>query len=169
MVKRELNPVEHSVLGATAGAFTGLVTTPLDVLKTRMMLAGASGAETAIWVAGGLRPGRGAWERGAATGRGKRHGRACGRCAHSCALQTSPLAPLAHAGQYKGVVDCARQIIRDEGTAAMFRCVKQTFLGLCVGAQPLPLRFWTHACPMPHSASHSLPPPSPGAAAGSLV
>ena len=33
-----MTPAEHSVFGATAGAFTGLVTTPLDVLKTRMML-----------------------------------------------------------------------------------------------------------------------------------
>jgi solute carrier family 25 S-adenosylmethionine transporter 26 len=41
--ERELKPVEHSVFGAVAGAFTGLVTTPLDVLKTRLMLQGASG------------------------------------------------------------------------------------------------------------------------------
>lgn len=37
-MKRELNSAEYSVFGAVAGAFTGLVTTPLDVLKTRMML-----------------------------------------------------------------------------------------------------------------------------------
>lgn len=41
--QRDLTPPEHSMFGAVAGAFTGLVTTPLDVLKTRMMLAGASG------------------------------------------------------------------------------------------------------------------------------
>ncbi|EFN52011.1 hypothetical protein CHLNCDRAFT_27414, partial [Chlorella variabilis] len=64
--ERDLNPAEHSVFGAVAGAFTGLVTTPLDVLKTRLMLQGAS-------------------------------------------------------GQYKGVVDCATKIIREEGAAAMFR------------------------------------------------
>lgn len=40
---RDLNPGEHSMFGAVAGAFTGLVTTPLDVLKTRMMLDGAKG------------------------------------------------------------------------------------------------------------------------------
>ena len=40
---RDLNPGEHSLFGAVAGAFTGLVTTPLDVLKTRMMLDGAKG------------------------------------------------------------------------------------------------------------------------------
>eukprot|EP00887_Chlorella_sp_A99_P000233 scaffold13.g233.t1 len=53
---RDLNPAEHSVFGAVAGAFTGLVTTPLD---------GAS-------------------------------------------------------GQYKGVLDCARQIVKQEGAGALF-------------------------------------------------
>ena len=42
-VKRDLHPAEHSGLGAVAGAVTGLLTTPLDVLKTRLMLQGASG------------------------------------------------------------------------------------------------------------------------------
>jgi solute carrier family 25 S-adenosylmethionine transporter 26 len=40
---RDLNPGEHSMFGASAGAFTGLVTTPLDVLKTRLMVQGSSG------------------------------------------------------------------------------------------------------------------------------
>ena len=40
---RDLNPGEHSVFGAAAGAVTGLVTTPLDVLKTRLMIQGSSG------------------------------------------------------------------------------------------------------------------------------
>lgn len=40
---RDLNPGEHSIFGASAGAFTGLVTTPLDVLKTRLMVQGSSG------------------------------------------------------------------------------------------------------------------------------
>jgi len=44
---RELNPGEHSVCGAMAGAVTGLVTTPLDVLKTRLMLQGGSRAQYA--------------------------------------------------------------------------------------------------------------------------
>ncbi|PSC68296.1 putative S-adenosylmethionine carrier chloroplastic isoform X1 [Micractinium conductrix] len=65
-VKRDLHPAEHSGLGAVAGAVTGLLTTPLDVLKTRLMLQGAS-------------------------------------------------------GQYKGVIDCATKIMREEGTAALFR------------------------------------------------
>ena len=40
--RRELNPGEHSVFGAAAGAVTGLVTTPLDVLKTRLMIQGSA-------------------------------------------------------------------------------------------------------------------------------
>ncbi|GIL81674.1 hypothetical protein Vretimale_1310 [Volvox reticuliferus] len=42
-VKRELNPGETSLVGAFAGGFTGVITTPLDVLKTRLMTQGASG------------------------------------------------------------------------------------------------------------------------------
>lgn len=42
-VKRELHPAETSVIGAFAGGFTGVITTPLDVLKTRLMTQGASG------------------------------------------------------------------------------------------------------------------------------
>lgn len=49
---RELNPGEHSMFGAVAGAFTGLVTTPLDVLKTRMMLDGAKGELRWPWLGG---------------------------------------------------------------------------------------------------------------------
>ncbi|CAG9467130.1 unnamed protein product [Pedinophyceae sp. YPF-701] len=65
-VGRDLHPAETSLIGATAGAVTGWATTPLDVLKTRLMTQGA-------------------------------------------------------AGEYKGVVDCAVKIIRDEGVGAMFR------------------------------------------------
>lgn len=56
----------HANAGAAAGAVTGLVTTPLDVIKTRLMIQGQDRV-------------------------------------------------------YKGVVDCATKIAREEGTAALFR------------------------------------------------
>eukprot|EP01024_Parvocaulis_polyphysoides_P030088 TRINITY_DN27343_c0_g1_i1.p1 TRINITY_DN27343_c0_g1~~TRINITY_DN27343_c0_g1_i1.p1 ORF type:complete len:264 (+),score=58.39 TRINITY_DN27343_c0_g1_i1:77-793(+) len=40
---QELNALEYSVVGAIAGGFTGAVTTPFDVLKTRLMTQGTSG------------------------------------------------------------------------------------------------------------------------------
>eukprot|EP01025_Chloroclados_australasicus_P006055 TRINITY_DN11990_c0_g3_i2.p2 TRINITY_DN11990_c0_g3~~TRINITY_DN11990_c0_g3_i2.p2 ORF type:complete len:354 (+),score=33.87 TRINITY_DN11990_c0_g3_i2:112-1173(+) len=43
VVNRDLNALEVSVAGAVAGGFTGAVTTPFDVLKTRLMTQGASG------------------------------------------------------------------------------------------------------------------------------
>jgi hypothetical protein len=76
---RDLNPAEHSVFGAIAGSFTGLVTTPLDVLKTRLMLQGGRG------------------------------------------------------GQYKGPIDCARQIIQQEGGAALFRGWQPRVLWIGIG------------------------------------
>eukprot|EP00884_Botryococcus_braunii_P006887 jgi/Botrbrau1/1619/Bobra.0185s0034.1 len=39
---RDLQPLEVSVIGAVAGAITGLLTTPLDVMKTRLMTQGSS-------------------------------------------------------------------------------------------------------------------------------
>ncbi|GAX82700.1 hypothetical protein CEUSTIGMA_g10126.t1 [Chlamydomonas eustigma] len=48
LVKRELSPGETSIVGAIAGGFTGIVTTPLDVLKTRLMTQGASGRYTSL-------------------------------------------------------------------------------------------------------------------------
>ena len=65
--RERANAAEVSAIGACAGAVTGVVTTPLDVLKTRLMTQGTVG------------------------------------------------------GRYSGVVDCARQIARDEGVGALFR------------------------------------------------
>ncbi|KAJ0988046.1 hypothetical protein J5N97_006402 [Dioscorea zingiberensis] len=39
--KRELNDPENAVIGAFAGAITGAITTPLDVMKTRLMVQGS--------------------------------------------------------------------------------------------------------------------------------
>lgn len=40
VAKRDLKDAEHAIIGAFAGVFTGAVTTPLDVLKTRLMVQG---------------------------------------------------------------------------------------------------------------------------------
>ncbi|RCV39940.1 hypothetical protein SEVIR_9G011800v4 [Setaria viridis] len=40
VAKRELNDPENALIGAFAGAITGAVTTPLDVMKTRLMVQG---------------------------------------------------------------------------------------------------------------------------------
>ena len=42
------NALETAVIGAAAGATTAVATTPLDVIKTRFMLAGASSKYTGI-------------------------------------------------------------------------------------------------------------------------
>ncbi|KAM7273471.1 hypothetical protein ACFE04_028135 [Oxalis oulophora] len=39
--QRELNDPENAVIGAFAGALTGAITTPLDVIKTRLMVQGS--------------------------------------------------------------------------------------------------------------------------------
>jgi solute carrier family 25 S-adenosylmethionine transporter 26 len=46
---REPNAAEVSAIGAAAGGLTGVVTTPLDVLKTRLMTQGASGAYKGVF------------------------------------------------------------------------------------------------------------------------
>lgn len=38
MAKRDLNDPETAIIGAFAGALTGAITTPLDVIKTRLMV-----------------------------------------------------------------------------------------------------------------------------------
>ncbi|XP_023534780.1 S-adenosylmethionine carrier 1, chloroplastic/mitochondrial [Cucurbita pepo subsp. pepo] len=40
--KRDLNDPENAIIGAFAGALTGAVTTPLDVIKTRLMVQGSA-------------------------------------------------------------------------------------------------------------------------------
>ncbi|KAI3672369.1 hypothetical protein L6452_38455 [Arctium lappa] len=46
--KRNLSDPENAVIGAFAGAITGAVTTPLDVIKTRLMVQGSSNQYTSI-------------------------------------------------------------------------------------------------------------------------
>nr|XP_010915071.1 S-adenosylmethionine carrier 1, chloroplastic/mitochondrial [Elaeis guineensis] len=40
--RRELNDPENAIIGAFAGAITGAITTPLDVMKTRLMVQGSA-------------------------------------------------------------------------------------------------------------------------------
>ncbi|XP_042019711.1 S-adenosylmethionine carrier 1, chloroplastic/mitochondrial-like [Salvia splendens] len=40
--KRDLKDAENAVIGAFAGALTGAITTPLDVIKTRLMVQGSA-------------------------------------------------------------------------------------------------------------------------------
>ncbi|KAM1158480.1 hypothetical protein ACFX15_031155 [Malus domestica] len=40
--KRELSDPENAIIGAFAGAVTGAITTPLDVIKTRLMVQGSA-------------------------------------------------------------------------------------------------------------------------------
>ncbi|XP_072980746.1 S-adenosylmethionine carrier 1, chloroplastic/mitochondrial-like [Typha angustifolia] len=46
--KRELNDPENAVIGAFAGAVTGAITTPLDVMKTRLMVQGSQNQYTGL-------------------------------------------------------------------------------------------------------------------------
>ncbi|GAV68973.1 Mito_carr domain-containing protein [Cephalotus follicularis] len=40
--RRDLNDAENAVIGAFSGALTGAITTPLDVIKTRLMIQGSA-------------------------------------------------------------------------------------------------------------------------------
>ncbi|KAE9449875.1 hypothetical protein C3L33_18233, partial [Rhododendron williamsianum] len=40
--KRELSDPENAIIGAFSGALTGAITTPLDVIKTRLMIQGSA-------------------------------------------------------------------------------------------------------------------------------
>lgn len=46
--KRDLNDAENALIGAFSGALTGAVTTPLDVIKTRLMVQGSANQYTGI-------------------------------------------------------------------------------------------------------------------------
>ncbi|KAF7820323.1 putative S-adenosylmethionine carrier 2, chloroplastic isoform X1 [Senna tora] len=76
--KRDLNDPENAMLGAFAGAVTGAVTTPLDVVKTRLMVQGSQ-------------------------------------------------------NQYKGISDCVRTIIKEEGTQALFKGMGPRVLWIGIG------------------------------------
>lgn len=49
IAKRELNGAEVGAMGAAAGVATAVLTTPLDVIKTRLMTQGASGAYKGVF------------------------------------------------------------------------------------------------------------------------
>lgn len=48
-VNREISAEEAAVTGAIAGGITGFVTTPFDVMKTRLMTQGISGTYNSVW------------------------------------------------------------------------------------------------------------------------
>ncbi|EOY16844.1 hypothetical protein QUC31_001227 [Theobroma cacao] len=76
--QRDLNDPENAILGAFAGAITGAVTTPLDVIKTRLMVQGS-------------------------------------------------------AKQYKGIFDCVRTIVKEEGTHALLKGIGPRVLWIGLG------------------------------------
>ncbi|KMT19607.1 hypothetical protein BVRB_1g012230 [Beta vulgaris subsp. vulgaris] len=47
--RRELNDSENALIGAFAGIVTGAITTPLDVIKTRLMIQGSTKQYTGIY------------------------------------------------------------------------------------------------------------------------
>uniref|UniRef100_A0A803MT98 Uncharacterized protein n=1 Tax=Chenopodium quinoa TaxID=63459 RepID=A0A803MT98_CHEQI len=76
--KRELNDPENALIGAFAGAITGAITTPLDVIKTRLMIQGSS-------------------------------------------------------QQYKGIYDCVRTILREEGGHVFMKGIGPRVLWIGIG------------------------------------
>ncbi|CAL9104947.1 unnamed protein product [Musa textilis] len=76
--RRELNDPENAIIGAFAGAITGAITTPLDVMKTRLMVQGS-------------------------------------------------------ANQYKGILNCAQTILREEGPAAFLKGIGPRVLWIGIG------------------------------------
>ncbi|RID45741.1 hypothetical protein BRARA_I02444 [Brassica rapa] len=76
--RRDLNDPENAMLGAVAGAVTGILTTPLDVIKTRLMVQGAG-------------------------------------------------------NQYKGVSDCVKTILREEGSSALWKGMGPRVLWIGIG------------------------------------
>uniref|UniRef100_A0A7N2KWA0 Uncharacterized protein n=1 Tax=Quercus lobata TaxID=97700 RepID=A0A7N2KWA0_QUELO len=76
--RRDLNDPENAIIGAFAGAITGAITTPLDVIKTRLMIQGS-------------------------------------------------------ANQYKGICDCVRTIVKEEGTHALLKGIGPRVLWIGIG------------------------------------
>lgn len=76
--RRELNDPENAIIGAFAGAITGAVTTPLDVIKTRLMVQGTS-------------------------------------------------------HRYKGIVDCVKTIMREEGSHVFLKGLGPRVLWIGIG------------------------------------
>ncbi|ONH90226.1 hypothetical protein PRUPE_8G041700 [Prunus persica] len=76
--RRDLNDPEVAMIGAFAGAVTGAITTPLDVIKTRLMVQGSE-------------------------------------------------------NQYRGIYDCVRTIMRDEGSPALWKGIGPRVLWIGIG------------------------------------
>ncbi|KAL3677207.1 hypothetical protein R1sor_027155 [Riccia sorocarpa] len=77
-VNRDLYDAENAVMGAFSGAVTGAVTTPLDVIKTRLMVQGSQ-------------------------------------------------------GHYKGVLDCVAKIVKEEGSATLFKGIGPRVMWIGIG------------------------------------
>ncbi|KAK3124890.1 hypothetical protein QOZ80_7BG0595610 [Eleusine coracana subsp. coracana] len=76
--KRDLKDAENAIIGAFAGAVTGALTTPLDVMKTRLMIQGQG-------------------------------------------------------NQYRGFIDCAQTILREEGAGAFLKGIEPRVLWIGIG------------------------------------